>query len=133
MTIKHNCKQTGECYLIKHTPDWGFLDNAFSGKIKVTDLDGAVEANGRLLILEWKAMSAPMLTEEKKSGQTIMFERVTRRSDVVVYVVFGNTINTIAERVRVFRDGKVTFDGECNNERLFKSCEAWEKSARGAM
>jgi len=133
MTINHDCKKTGECYLIKHTPDWGFLDNAFSGKIKVTDLDGAVEANGCLLILEWKAMNAPMLNEERDSGQTIMFKKVTRRSDVVVYVIFGDTVNTISEKVRVFKDGEITYDGECSNEMLFKACANWEKVARGKI
>jgi len=53
MSIRHNCEIDG-CYLKNQTPDWGFLDNSFSGKIRVSDIDGIVEVNGHLLILEWK-------------------------------------------------------------------------------
>jgi len=125
MTIRHNCDHSG-CYIKKQTPDWGFLDSSFSGKIRVTDIDGAVEANGHLLIIEWKGVGAPVL-----AGQKIMFEKITKASRIMVFVVFGDAEETVPEHINIYSDGVIIHDGACDKEMLMKYCKAWEEKARG--
>ena len=65
--------------------DWGFLDQCFEGtKIKVTDIDGFVERNGKFLLLECKSHDAliPM-------GQDIMFKKMISTGLFTVLVLWG--------------------------------------------
>jgi len=124
MTIRHNCKQRG-CYVDVHSPDWGFLDQSFSGKIKVTDIDGAVEANGHLLIIEWKGIGVPI-----PIGQKIMFEKITARSDITVYVVNGDPAKNEPITVQIFFDGSGGKVQQCNQAKLQNLCTRWETYAR---
>lgn len=51
--------------------DWGFLDNCFfPTKIKITDIDGMVERNGKFLMIETKQPGVTIPV-----GQRIMFDK----------------------------------------------------------
>ncbi|MBR9682369.1 MAG: hypothetical protein GOV02_01720 [Candidatus Aenigmarchaeota archaeon] len=124
MSIRHNCESSG-CYIKKQTPDWGFLDNSFSGKIKISDMDGMVEANGHLLILEWKREGVAI-----SDGQRIMFEKITTNSRITVYVIFGDPEYSIPKHIKIYKDGVIVNDKECAAENLKNYCTYWEKSVR---
>jgi len=124
MSINHSC-ETGGCYVKKLTPDWGFLDSALSGKIRVTDIDGAVEANGHLLILEWKSTHATLTL-----GQQIMFKNITKNSRITVFVLYGDPELSIAKRITLFIDGEERPSQECSNEELKKWVTHWETKVR---
>lgn len=124
MTIRHDCETQG-CYVKEQTPDWGFLDSSFSGKIRVTDIDGAVEANGCLLILEWKRTGAILTT-----GQKIMFQMLTQKNHVTVFVIHGDPVETTTNHLQVWRNGQVTLDCDADNNLIKNLCESWEKKAR---
>jgi hypothetical protein len=126
MTIRHDCETQG-CYVKEQTPDWGFTDNAFSGKIRVTDIDGAVEANGHLLLLEWKGRGASI-----PKGQSIMFEKITRINHIVVFVINGDAKYSSCSHLSIYENGKITQDLDVNNEDLCEWCKKWENYARGA-
>ena len=101
MSIRHIC-ETGGCYIKTQTPDWGFLDSSFSNKIRVGDIDGIVEANGCLLILEWKSFVGKI-----PLGQRIMFEKVTAKNSIVVFVVSGDAVESKVKHLKVYMDGKL--------------------------
>jgi len=124
MTIRHNCETHG-CYIKKMTPDWGFLDSSFSGRIRVGDIDGVVEANGKLLILEWKTtgVDIPM-------GQDIMFSKITPGGNITVIVIWGDPEMTIPTHCQVYLDGTKRDMQETNAETIKGFCVWWEKSAR---
>ena len=124
MTIRHDCETQG-CYVKEQTPDWGFLDSAFSGRIRATDIDGCVEANGCLLILEWKGINASVTT-----GQEIMFKMLTQKNHITVFVINGDAKETIARHVQVWMDGKVIMDQDANNDRVRDLCIRWKEKAR---
>ena len=63
--------------------DYGFLDDCFPGKIRLTDIDGCVEINGRILWLEFKGPGSHL-----PSGQKIMFDRLLLLNEVVGQRVF---------------------------------------------
>jgi hypothetical protein len=108
------------------TPDWGFLDSAFSNKIRVGDIDGIVEANGSLLILEWKTTGYPVPT-----GQRIMFEKITPGGKITVIVIWGDPEETTTTHYQVFFNGKSQEKQEADSETIKDFCKRWETWVRG--
>ena len=127
MSIRHNCETQG-CFIKVATVDWGFLDNSFSGKIRVGDIDGIVEANGNLLIMEWKRIGVPI-----PKGQEIMFFNITKVSKIIVFVVNGDAITNIPESIKIFHNGSIIYDDKCDANSLHLFCKNWEMKARKNM
>lgn len=76
--------------------DWGFLDGCFSNTgIKVSDLDGIVERNGRFLVFETKSPGADIPT-----GQAIMFESMVATGLFNVMLIWGKP--STPERIRIY-------------------------------
>lgn len=124
MSIRHVCETHG-CYIKTQTPDWGFLDSSFSNKIRVGDIDGIVEANGHLLILEWKGFVGDI-----PAGQRIMFEKITKINKIIVFVVSGDPIETIPIHIKIYSGGALVSDEPCDSKKLKFYCIAWERKAR---
>ena len=125
MTIKHNCENNG-CYVKTQTPDWSFLDGVFDNEnIKVGDIDGAVEINGYLLILEWKGLQKQGIP----TGQSLMFNRITKRSDIMVFVITGDPKTSVPESLVIFHKGEILDDLVVDTEYLKKLVKAWETKA----
>lgn len=109
--------------------DWKILDGCFGNtKIAPTDIDGLVERNGNLLILETKAPGASV-----PEGQSITFRRIVQQGvDAgklnVVIVIWGE--NGTPTKLRVYSamhpEGK-NFDD--NLETLRKYVAAWFQRA----
>jgi hypothetical protein len=124
MTIRHNCETDG-CFIKEQTPDWGFTDSAFSGRIRVGDIDGIVEANGCLLIMEWKGIGVPTPV-----GQKIMFEKATKKNHLTVFVINGDPVETIVDSVEMYFNGNSKKYLDVDNKFLWNACRRWEKHAR---
>jgi len=124
MTIRHNCETHG-CYIKKMTPNWGFLDSSFSGKITVGDIDGIVEANGKLLVLEWKTTGACI-----PSGQEIMFVKATNCGKITVIVIWGDPEETTVSHSQSFVKGIQNKKIEAGEDDIKSMCVAWESWAR---
>lgn len=120
MSINHNCERHG-CFVKNLMPDWDFLKDSFRGKGRIGDIDGIIEKNGHLLILEWKSTGAPL-----PEGQEIMFTNATRKNLITVFVIWGNPTTTTAERIRIYQDGEITREEEITNEILKGFCKYWE-------
>ena len=121
MTIRHNC-ETGGCYIKVQTPDWGFSDNAFSKKIRVSDIDGSVEVNGCLLLLEWKGSGVPLTM-----GQEIMFKKATiKNRGITVFIINGNAETTTVEHLKIICVGEIKEDIDIDNDGLNEKFKEWE-------
>lgn len=124
MTIKHCCANDG-CYIELLTPDWGFTDEAFMGKGGISDIDGAFEANGFLLLLEWKNGKAKL-----PMGQHIMFKKITERNKITVFVINGDAYHTKCRHIKVYQGGNIIYNKSTNNEIVKAFCKRWEESVR---
>jgi len=125
MTIRHNCETHG-CYIKKMTPDWGFLDSSFSNKIRVGDIDGIVEANGKILILEWKTTGY-----EIPKGQEIMFKKISPPGQITVIVIWGNPEETVPTHFQHFYKGVISAKKCADANKIKDFCKRWETMARG--
>ena len=80
-------------------PDWSIFNDCFGPtKIRVSDIDGVVERNGRVLFFEWKQK------RQIDPGQTILFKRLSEKDHVMVVVLVGHTRTTITG-MKVFNKG----------------------------
>ena len=124
MTIRHNC-ELGGCFIKTQSPDWGFADNAFSGKIRIGDIDGIVEKNGHLLILEWKAEGVP-----ETKGQQIMAQNATLASPNITFMIInGNPITNQVVAMKIYYNGTVRNITNADNDYFCDACKKWEQFA----
>jgi len=69
------CCQSQGCYISKGHVALEIWDDCFPGKIGMSDIDGIVERNGYILILEWKKPQ-----QDIPKGQRLLFEAFTHNS-----------------------------------------------------
>lgn len=118
MTLRHKCTE-GNCFKERYLPDWGILKDCFPRGIMPSDVDGIVEVNGYVLMLEWKTPGGALST-----GQRIMFESMTRDSKKIrVLVIFGPKGEP--QHIQLFQNGKARFKQKVDLEFLRWYCEEW--------
>lgn len=124
MSIQHNCLEGG-CYVHMLTPDWGFLDNAFTGNIKISDIDGIVERNGHFLMLEWKKPNVKVTT-----GQDIMFMNFIKYANHTVFLINGDPKTSTPLELTIYSGihGKMQ-KINCDAKMLFRYCKMWINNA----
>jgi len=102
----------------KNLWDWGFLDNCFSGKIKVTDIDGFVERKGKFLLLETKSPNSSI-----PDGQQITFDALRKTSLFTIFVIWGIPDNP--ERIQIMNKSHIYPPQPCNKSKLIDLCKRW--------
>lgn len=103
--------------------DWALLDGCFGeSKISPTDIDGFVERNGHVLILETKAPEASI-----PRGQEIMFVNLTKYNAATVLVIWGNTNNP--QMMQRWEHGYATRKIEADTGTLRNAVVYWYKRA----
>lgn len=107
--------------------DWSIFNGTFSNpKIRIADLDGAVEVKGHLLILETKTPLADL-----SLGQKYMYENLTKQPDaqITVFVLWGQ--ENEYTRLKVYRPGGLTeAHTNIDNEFIKAQLRKWETYAR---
>lgn len=107
-----------------NTPDWSIFNGAFSNKkVRIGDLDGAIERAGHLLILEVKSpgKSIPL-------GQSIMFKNLSKAGTATVFVLWGK--NDVYNAMRVYtEDGKYREYEDIDNDFIEELIQKWERWA----
>lgn len=65
--------------------DWSMWNGCFEGtNISMSDIDGFVERNGEMLIVETKSPNANI-----PLGQSISYERLSRKKNATILVLWG--------------------------------------------
>ena len=95
-----DCKTRG-CFNLKKRPKIEMFAECFPSNIQMGDVDGIVEINGHVLMLEWKEY------ERISIGQRIMYRRMTKFSPCHVLVVVGNPETMLVEKYARFQGGKM--------------------------
>ncbi len=102
--------------------DWGFLDGCF-GKtgIRVTDIDGMVERNGRFLVIETKSNGANI-----PIGQQRMFQAMADDGKFTVIVVWGDANQPTKMRITAHNGTRVVIvEKPANIEDLQDAVKRW--------
>jgi hypothetical protein len=109
--------------------DWGILDGCFGEtKIKPTDIDGAVERNGKYLFLETKQPGAQLPV-----GQFIFYKRLVDMGNTVIFI-WGENNNPVELRIitphidKVFKPSNVKTDMTTFLRETVASWFAWAES-----
>jgi hypothetical protein len=98
--LRHNCDTHG-CAKVVLDPKLHAFDQCFGGKIRMGDIDGAVERKGFVLFMEWKQGG-----NVENYAQVRLHECLTKNSPkhLSVFVV-GNPETMTVERIRVMSNG----------------------------
>lgn len=125
--MRWNCEEKG-CFNRLKRPKLEQFWDCFHGKIKMSDVDGIVEINNHILMMEWKSPTA-----NGTRAQEILAKRFTANSDKQVYIeVRGDAETMEVDSVRVFRKGRLSEDWrDCDLEDLRNRLKAWGRMARG--
>ena len=96
--MRWDCERQG-CFNKKRRPKIEQFADLWPGRISMGDVDGIVEINGHVLMLEWKTNR-----KDLPLGQSIMYERLSMAPDclVCVFCVDGDAEHMIVSRVKVF-------------------------------
>ena len=105
--------------------DWAILDGCFGNtRIRPTDIDGFVERNGRLLVIETKSPRAQI-----PHGQWITFNELLKTGVFTIMVVWGNTNKPQA--IQVMGRNGINDIAQCDLKRLREWVSRWYMYADG--
>ena len=116
--MRWDCATQG-CFNVKKRPKIERFADCLPGRIAFTDIDGIVEINGNLLLLEWKDH------QEVGTGQRILFERLTRFCPATVLIVEGNAESMAVESVRIAWGGHIGGPCPADLDHLRKMVHDW--------
>lgn len=120
--LRHDCEHGRACAKVVLDPKLHAFDACFGGRIRMGDIDGAVERRGFVLFLEWKQGG-----NVENYAQVSLHAALTRNSPnhLSVFVV-GNPETMVVERVRVMAKGEWRGEWEpCTLEELRRRFSGW--------
>jgi hypothetical protein len=120
--MRWDCAKRG-CFNIKKRPKIELLADCLPGQIAFGDVDGIVEINGNLLLLEWKEH------QRLSQGQRILFERMTRLCPATVLVVEGDAETMVVNSIRTVRRGRIEGAESADLDELRRRIRAWSEGA----
>lgn len=119
--LDRTCEKYG-CAKVWLDPKLHAFDDCFGGKIRMGDLDGAVERNGWILWCEWKRGAVLENFERQFSAQVRQARAFTRNSPRQTFVfVLGCPASMTVDAFRVMHRGEWLRDWERTGIAGFKS------------
>lgn len=119
--LNHDCA-AGGCAKVVLDPKLHAFDDCFHGKIRMGDIDGAVERRGYVLFLEWKRGGSA-----ENLAQVLLHKAITSNSPnhLSVFVV-GDAETMAVERIRVMANGNWRGEWErCSLDDLRRRFSGW--------
>lgn len=120
--MRWDCARQG-CFNRKKRPKIELFADCLPGRISFGDIDGIVEINGNLLLLEWKDH------QEISRGQRILFERLTRLCPATVLVVEGDAEDMAVTSIRTIWNGAIPESEPGDLEKLRQYIRMWSDHA----
>lgn len=123
--MRWNCDSDG-CYNLKCRPKIEVFHGCFKGKISMGDVDGIVEINGHILIMEWKSRPGTLPT-----GQRLLLSRITKISPLITaIIVVGDPEEMRVESVSVCSGGRIHEPEPIDLDGLKSRMKAWAVRAQ---
>jgi hypothetical protein len=122
VVMNWDCATQG-CFNRKKRLKFSVFKDSLPGRISFSDVDGIVEVNGNLLLLEWKNH------RELGTGQRILFERLTRFCPATVLIVKGDAESMAVDSVAVAWAGHIGPPHPTDLDGLRRMVQGWAKWA----
>ena len=120
--MRWDCAKRG-CFNLKKRPKIELFADCLPGQIAFGDVDGIVEINGNLVLLEWKDH------QRISDGQRILFERMTLLCPATVLVVEGDAESMMVSSIRTVRRGVIPDAEPADLDELRRRIRAWSEDA----
>lgn len=120
-----NCTSQG-CFQYVMAPRLKFFDQYLGGKCSPSDIDGVIERNGHILLIEWKSGHT-----EIPLGQHILFENFAFKRGIPVLVLWGDAQAMTTHKQRHYSTGGAITDQKYDMDYvglwLQKQYRYWDK------
>ena len=113
-----DCTRQG-CFNRKKRLKFSVFKDCLPGNISLTDVDGLVEIQGNLLLLEWKDH------QRIGVGQRILFQRLTTLCPATVLIVEGDAEDMSVDAVATAWDGRIGPFQTANLDSLRETVRQW--------
>lgn len=120
--MRWDCQRQG-CFNVHKRPKIELFADCLPGRIAFGDVDGIVEINGNLLLLEWKDHQSLNL------GQKILFERLTLLCPATVFIVEGDAETMTVTNIRPVWRGDILPIEPADLAELKRRIRAWAEYA----
>lgn len=117
-----DCGKQG-CFNQKKRPKIEQFADCLPRRIAFSDIDAITEIEGNLLLLEWKDH------DQLKTGQRILFQRMTRLCPATVLIVEGDAEDMSVESIRVAWRGTISQAEVSSLEDLRRHIRVWSRWA----
>lgn len=124
MSFRHDCKASGVCWL-KSQPDWKMIEDCFPGKIRPGDVDGLVEVNGNLLLIEWKNPG-----DHLEHAQDIAFTKGSLHNRLTAVHVAGQASVPSVTEFTVYANGERSKPKKGDLADFRRFCRLWADAAK---
>jgi hypothetical protein len=121
--MQWDCKKKG-CFNEHKRLKFERFSGCFPGRISFTDIDGIVEVNGNLLVLEWKEH------RHVSRGQHLLFTRWTANGPATVIMVVGDARTMTVDEIAFVYKGVVGPWQDADFEDVCQHIHDWDKWAR---
>jgi hypothetical protein len=119
--LNHDCRLGRVCAKVHLEPKLHAFDGCFAGKIRMGDIDAAVERRGFVLFMEWKKGG-----NVENFAQVSLHQALTRHTRNISVFVVGNPETMEVERIRVMTRGEWRGEWEpCTLEQLQARFTGW--------
>ena len=116
--MRWDCERDG-CFNQKMRPKWEVFEDCFPVGT-FSDIDGAYERNGHLLLIEWKSPNVKL-----QLSQELMFKRATKISKVSVIVVNGNAETMEIFKMMTITHGKIQWERDATLDEFKALIRIW--------
>ncbi len=101
--------------------DWSPFNQCFGDtKIRISDIDGAVERNGQILLIETKSHGAAI-----PLGQKLLHKAFLATGVVTLFYIWGNPNDTASQVEIHCRNGDVTVRRNVTTQQLQELISKW--------
>ena len=117
--LDYDCRRQG-CFQEVMQPRLKFFSQYLGGNCSPSDIDGVIERNGHVLLIEWKTGHADIPT-----GQHITFETFAFKRGIPVLVIWGEPREMTTHKQRRYTTGGAIIDSTDDMEETGRRLNDW--------
>ena len=127
-TYRHDCDLNGpgkNCFLRRHALRFSIFNEVLPGLIRLSDMDGICEINGRLLLIESKSSRAKV-----PGGQRRLFRNFSEKEGCQAMVIFGDVQTGVFSEMETFFKGRSLGRKPVSTQDILRRLKEWSVRAK---
>lgn len=122
--LNHDCDGSG-CFQHLKAPRLRFFDDCFGGRRAMADIDGIIDNNGHMVMMEWKEIGTPLTTGQRITLTNFSANAPGHRQ--VGLVLWGNPMTMAIEQLQWFLEGRPLAVQATDTREVLGSLADWDR------